>query len=113
MELITHKIESNWGTSLYFMEKSGKAFARLYWFKDEVKTGYLCSLSVNEDCRNQGFGTYLQNLRETIAIELGMIEVRLWVLNDSWMCKWYERRGYIYHSEYSDTQIWMSKKLNN
>jgi len=99
--------------SVMIMLRSGKAFARMYWYGDDNETVYLDYLSVNEGVRKQGIGTRLQFLREIIGIGLGFKYARLQVNKNSWMHDWYVRRRYEYlkdHEEYPDF-VWMIKKL--
>lgn len=72
-------------------------------------------LSVSPDIRNHGWGTRLQEIRESVATALGGQTMRLWVKKDTWMHEWYLRRGYMdlcdHDSEYDS--IWMTKDLNS
>lgn len=108
-----YKIES-WGLSILIMERSGKAFGRLYQYNDDSSSVYLDWLSVDEDSRNQGIGTELQEVREKIGVGLGATTSCLWVRKDTWMHDWYKRRGYIDFQNHSDEEnaIWMKKPLN-
>lgn len=108
---IFHFMIETWGFSIVIMEKQGKAFARVYWFNDDDSFVYLDSLSVSENNRRQRLGTELQLMREKIGEILGATDSYLWVLKDSWMYKWYLRRGYKDHIDYDKNNIWMTKQL--
>jgi len=96
------------------MEEQGKAFARMYQYKEDNAVIYLDSLSVEESMRKQGVGTKLQEIRENIGKSIGATTSFLWVLKDSWMHEWYKKRGYEDYSDYEedDMCIWMKKGLS-
>lgn len=110
---ISHVMETEWGSSILIMEKRGKAFGRIYWYNDDDTTVYLDILSVDVDIRKQGIGTELQKIREEIGIQLGAKSSCLWTKKDSWVYDWYQRRGYVYLSEYEgeENSAWMKKEL--
>jgi len=112
MKFIEHKYNGKDNSGFYLMEENGIAHARGYYYHDDLEIFYLDSLSVDVDHRRKGIGTNLQNIRERIAKEKGCKYVMLWVEKDTWMVKWYERRGYKYHSEYPEENgAWMKKEL--
>jgi ribosomal protein S18 acetylase RimI-like enzyme len=113
---ISHCRTVDWGTLIHVMERTGKAFGRVYQYDNEPTVAYLDSLSVDEKSRRQGLGTKLQEIRERIGVRLGATESFLWVKKDSWMHDWYKRRGYIDYSEKESQEgegnfIWMRKLL--
>jgi len=112
-QFIKHFRNDDWGDSVLIMEIDGKAFARVYWFRDDNESIYLDMLSVCESQRKQGLGTKLQELRESIGVEMGANSAYLWVKKDSWMYNWYRRRGYedCKDHEKEDGFIWMRKML--
>jgi GNAT superfamily N-acetyltransferase len=111
-DFMSHYSKDDWGDCVWLMEKSGKAFARAYWFKDVRKTIYLDSLSVIEESQNQGYGTKMQEIRESIGKELGAKYSCLWVRKGTWMIEWYKKRGYKYYKKYKEENaFWMRKKL--
>ena len=95
------------------MEKSGKGFARIYWYLDDPNSVYLDSLVVSDNFRKLGLGRTLQELREGIGVCRLAKYSYLWVEKDSWMEEWYKRRGYSYYKDYEQLNncIWMRKKL--
>lgn len=111
MNYIIHTKIQDWGESLYFMEESGKAYARLYFKNDNKKTAYLDKLSVSLEHRNQGIGLDLQITRENIARNMGYEYCMLWTKKHAWMREWYKRRGYKFDSEKDNDHIWLKKKL--
>lgn len=111
---ITHFKTDPWGDSILIMGKTGKCFARIYWYHDNNSTVYLDWLSVSPDIRMQGAGTTLQEIREKIGKILGAQYSCLWVRKNTWMHKWYEKRGYKYFADYTHEKdaIWMKKPLS-
>lgn len=110
---ITHFSENGWGSSIFLIEKTGAAFARMYWYNDECTIFYLDWLNVDENRRQQGLGTSLQEVREELAKKLGGKTTFLWVHKNTWMHEWYKRRGYVDYQDYSEEgdAIWMVKTL--
>lgn len=110
---VTHHKTNAWGKEKLIMESGGCAFARVYWFNDDVNTIFLGSLSVEDWARSQGIGTHLQEMREKLGRELGYRFSCLWVKKDTWMYDWYKRRGYedfkIHEEE--ENAVWMKKQL--
>lgn len=105
---ICHFYYSDCGGSVLVMEKSGKAFARTYWFNDDSSAIYFDWLSVDEGERGNGIATELLNAHIEIAKQFE-VETMLWVKKDTWMHDWYKRKGY---QDYKDNKnennaIWM------
>ena len=113
LEYISHYTPFDGGGSIYIMEKTGIAMARIYWYDDTPDIIYLCALSVNIDQRHKKIGTQLQEIRERIGRMFGAKFSKLWVTQDSWMMEWYIRRGYKMDSIFEDEidTIWMIKDL--
>lgn len=109
---IAHFTPAYWGEAILIMEKHGNAFGRVYWYRDDNSTVYLDSLSVDAKVQQQGIGTELQKMREQMGIVLGAKTSCLWVKQDSWMHKWYQRRGYEDWKNYKkENAVWMRKSL--
>ena len=106
---IIHTSESEWGGSVLVMEKSGKAFARTYWFSDDSSTIYFDWLSVDESERGNGIATELLNNHIQIAKDL-KAETMLWVKQDTWMHEWYKRKGYKDYKTYEkeSNAMWLN-----
>ena len=113
-KFIFHSCEESWGWEIYIMEKTGKAFGRVYGYKDDKSTAYLAGLSVEDSSRKQGIGTELQVLREAIAVGTGAKTVCLWVEKGTWMHEWYKRRGYKDWKDHEEQEnnVWMEKHLS-
>ena len=112
---IFHCCKELWGWEIYIMEKKGRAFGRVYGYRDDKSTAYLAGLSVRESARRQGIGTDLQVLREAIAIGCGAKTSCLWVEKGTWMHEWYKRRGYKDLKDHEDQEnnVWMEKELKD
>jgi N-acetylglutamate synthase-like GNAT family acetyltransferase len=110
--IIKHRYEDDLLTMYHFMLINGSGYAQLYIYKDKPNHAILSSLSVTCEFRKKGLGTRLQITIEELAKSLNIEECYLWVEKGSWMQNWYERRGYVYDSEYGDNDIWMKKALN-
>lgn len=110
---ISHFKTEDWGHSIYIIERTGNAIARMYWYSDDNTTVYLDMLSVEAEYRNKGIGTELQKIRESIGVSIGATTACLWVKKHSWMYEWYKRRGYsdLRDREDDDGTIWMMKTL--
>lgn len=111
---IIQPFQHDWGNQILIMHKNGVAFARLYYYKDDMRSMYLDMLSVIPEKRKMGLGKQLQVMREDIARLMGAHTVQLWVKKDTWMHEWYLRRGYMDMCDHEDEPdaIWMSKDLN-
>jgi len=105
---ICHISNSDCGGSVLVMEKSGKAFARTYWFNDDTDTIYFDWLSVDESERGNGIATELLNAHIGIAKKFE-VETMLWVKRDTWVHEWYNRKGYQDYKDYEkeSNAIWM------
>lgn len=88
------------------------AFARIDKYFEQPDIACLNSLYVNENYRNQGIGTYLQDVRERIGIAFDAKEAYLSVKADTWLYDWYTRRGYSYYMDDNDGYVFMKKTLN-
>lgn len=113
MKWIKHFKDDKWGFTVFIMAENGNAFARAYWFKDDLETIYLDWLSVNEVNRKEGIGTELQLIRERIGVNNGATKSVLWVEKNTWQHEWYKRRGYVDLKPYEkeENAIWMEKLI--
>jgi GNAT superfamily N-acetyltransferase len=103
----------SWGFEVLIMGKTGNAFARAYWFHDDKESVYLNWLTVSPESRKQGIATELQNIREEIGRKIGAKCAYLQAENESWMQKWYKRRGYkeCENTSIEENLIWMQKEI--
>ena len=109
---ICHYSITEWGGSVMVMEKSGRAFSRTYYFKNDPAI-FFEWLSVNEDCRGMGIASKLLDGHINIA-KLYSLESFLYVKKGTWVKKWYEKKGYRYHKDFEDdiAYAWMYLKIS-
>jgi len=94
------------------IKADGISEASVYWYLDDSSTIYLSNLVVYPQFRNKGIGEKLQLIREQIGKDLNANTSCLWVKKESWMFKWYQRRGYSYLKTHSRKGfVWMTKPL--
>ena len=112
---IYHVSPVDWGHAIFIMEKHGHAFGHLYLYDDDDTVVYLSCLSVDEEFRNKGLGTKLQEMREEMGVLLGASVSCLLVRDGTWMHDWYKRRGYVDFKadEDEDNSTWMRKVLKS
>ena len=105
---ICHISDSDYGGSVLVMEKSGRAFARTYWFNDDAATIYFDWLSVDKSERGNGIATELLNAHIEVAKQFE-VETMLWVEKGTWMHEWYSRKGYQDYKEHENESnaVWM------
>ena len=108
--MIKHYKTESWGYSVLVMEKTGKAFGRIYRYNDERTTFYLEGLSVDANARGKGMGNLLLKTLEEEGRRRGAKTFCLWVKKDTWMYKWYQRRGYSFLLNHEEEDfVYMSK----
>lgn len=113
VEIIPHTYKGEDFDQVWFMTSGGEGHANFYFYKD-CDYAILSSLSVEQEHRNKGIGTALQEERERVVRDVyGFTEVWLWCDRDNWQRQWYERRGYAYESDRDEEEgsIWMKKNL--
>ncbi len=99
------------GEQWIFVDLKTESSAQCCLSNDNKKKMYINSLHVPECERSKGIGKKLQVLREKFAKSKGCTHTYLFVDEESWMKKWYNRRGYRKSGRYSKTEIFMTKKL--
>ena len=111
---LTMKNTHDWGISMLYMEESGKAFARTYWYFDDKSTIYFDWLNVIETARGNGIATELLSIHIKTADGL-KAESCLSVKKGTWMHEWYKRKGYkdFKDNETESNTIWMNRLPQN
>jgi GNAT superfamily N-acetyltransferase len=100
------------GIETLTIKADGVAEASVYWYIDDNTTVYLSNLLVNPNYRNKGIGKKMQEIREQIGKDLNAKTSCLWVKKESWMYKWYQRRGYSDLKDHNQKGfVWMTKPL--
>lgn len=113
---IYHSKTESWGSSIFLMEKEGKAFGRLYWYNDDILNKYIEGLSVDDQFRKQKIGTSLLKRLEKISKSMCANSISLKVEKNTWMYDWYKRLGYKEcktneEKENENNFIWMTKLI--
>lgn len=104
---ITHEEKTTWGTSIYFIEKSGKALARTYWYDEDSSVVILEGLHVEKESRQKGIATKLLKMHLEIA-KKNKASSQLKVEENSWIQLWYKRLGYKdFIRSKEDNMMWM------
>lgn len=100
--------------SVYVMSTSGHIFFRLTayhnWLDD--RQIFLSDFSIDEEFRGKGEGDRTLDKIIEVCKELGGEELSLKAKEDSWVEKWYERKGFR-HCEYEGENGIMSLNLEN
>jgi ribosomal protein S18 acetylase RimI-like enzyme len=113
MIFLEHKSEWPTVTKTYVMTGELSGFVEMYYHKYEPKF-CLQNLHVLPFYRNQGIGDELLEHCRKSGIKLGFNRMFLFVENDSWQHKWYQRKGFEYHDDHDkENTIWMVKQLSD
>lgn len=113
LDLYSEKLYNN---AIFILEKDNEkniGFISMY-VNDEInKIAYLIFLAIHEKYRKLGLGKELITKAEKTAIDSGMKKMKLEVrkLNIN-AIRFYERNGYKYISDASETSIYMIKDLD-
>lgn len=113
-ESYTYHISVNdYGNSIHFMEKNGRAYARIYWYRDDMNTMYFDSLSVDPMYREMGIGSEILHMTEMIALTMNFSKMCLFVKESSIAMNMYKRRSYEYFKDHEDQKgyVWLMKEL--
>lgn len=99
-------------TYYYIISKDFKSTVTVYTYNDDPKTGYLGSLFVSPDYRNDGRGKEIFELGENLLRQLNYKYSCLAVKKESWVLDWYKRLGYVYNYDKKNSNlVWLLKKL--
>ena len=102
------KLEST-RTVLEYSNDYAKIWLEIY--DDDPSTCIFTHLLVDENHRQQGFGTQALIDAEKIAKNLGCDTIHLKVETYSWMSKWYLRLGYKFLTNAGDNYTWLTKNI--
>jgi len=85
-----------WGRSVDIIRNDGTATVCVKFDeKTFPKTGYICNLSVNEENRKNGVGTWMLRMAIMECLNNNMTFARLHVdAKNIWLREWYERLGF-------------------
>lgn len=93
-ETFIHKNKWESGYAETIIVGGGAGFCELRIWDDELENAYLYGVSVQEAHRRQGYGNQLLKVAIERAHELGVKELRLSCLKDSFVAGWYARKGF-------------------
>lgn len=102
------KLEST-RTVLEYSNDHAKIWLEIY--DNDPSTCIFTHLLVDEDHRQQGFGTQALLDAEKIAKNLGCDTIHLKVETYSWMSKWYLRSGYKFLINAGENYTWLTKNI--
>lgn len=80
-------------------------------YEDEPNICVITHLLVDEDHRQEGYGTKALEQAEIIAKDLGCDTINLKVEDCSWIYKWYLRSGYMFLTNAEDNYVWLTKSI--
>lgn len=88
-------------------------YARIWLeiYEDDPTTCIFTHLFVDENHRQQGYGTQTLSDAEKIAKNHGCTIIYLKVENNSWIYDWYLRQGYEFDNFDIDNYVWLYKNL--
>lgn len=114
MNLKQKKEKTDWGRITMFTNDDSSVRFAIYTYDDDSKTLYFSNLFVDDNIRRGGIGNEILNYVFDYAKRNSFNSIILNVLKDSWMQKWYERKGFRYigdcDGEY-EGNIWMIKNI--
>ncbi len=88
-------------------------YAAIYVNDTKTRVGYLSILGVIEEMQGKRVGGALMQSCINQALKSGMTRIRLEVLKaDKGPITFYERQGFVYERDCSDTSIYMVKRLD-
>lgn len=110
---IHHISVNDYGNCIRIMEKSGRAYATMYWYRDDKNIMYFSDLNVSPEFRELGFGSDLLSICENIGKNMGFTKSCLLVKEDSFVKNMYERKSYKFLKNDSEKEgyVWMIKDL--
>lgn len=102
-----------WGTTITVLPRDFCGSVQVD-LTDGYLDGYIGSLCVHPEARNQGHGNALLAEAERIIKEHGRNDATLYVEKDSWLVDWYKRLGYeiVENTSGHEQYYTMGKKLN-
>ena len=113
MKVLVNKNNSEENITIYLMEEHGYAFCMLTYYEVEKHRMYLSNLNVKEDRRRDGYGGKMLDYAIEYAHKNGCKYLYLYVVDgDSWIAKWYKRKGFIPFKKSSDGSCDMFLEIN-
>jgi len=102
--------KTEWGVCYYY---NGEHYEfALYYYDDDPKTAYLANVETDPEYRGNGLGNLILRRAELYAKRHKANVIYLKCLRSSWVCDWYKRHGYKYHSIDKDKKYtWLKKPI--
>ena len=115
MEIKVNVNKTDWGIVKIFSNEDNTIRFALYTYNDDNETIYLSNLFVNESLRKNGYGNRIIEWVFDYAKSRSFKTIILNVAKNSWMEKWYERKGFKYLEDCEDDgykgNVWLKKDL--
>lgn len=111
MDIVIHNNQWYWGNTITLIRFDGMASVELLCDDKYPTVAFVKGLIVHETCRKQGIGNKMLDACFSEAIKLNKLFLQLNVLKDSWLVKWYERKGFTIIYE-DDNEYTMWKQLD-
>lgn len=116
MNLTKQYEKTEWGNRIMFSNDDSTIRFALYTYDDDPNTLYFSNLFVDDNIRGNGLGDEILNYVFNYAKSKSYNSIILNVVKNSWVRKWYERKGFHYledcDGEYKGN-IWMIKNIKN
>lgn len=115
MKIKVNVDKTEWGIVKRFSNEDNSIRFALYTYNDDNETIYLSNLFVNESLRKNGYGNRIIEWVFDYAKSRSFKTIILNVVKNSWMEKWYERKGFEYLEDCEDDEykgnVWLKKDL--
>lgn len=115
MKIKVNVNKTEWGIVKIFSNEDNTIRFALYTYNDDNETIYLSNLFVNESLRKNGYGDRIIEWVFDYAKSRSFKTIILNVVKNSWMEKWYERKGFEYLEDCEDDgykgNVWLKKDL--
>lgn len=107
--------KTEWGIVKIFSNEDNTIRFALYTYNDDNEIIYLSNLFVNESLRKNGYGDRIIEWVFGYAKSHSFKTIILNVVKNSWMEKWYKRKGFEYLEDCEDDEykgnVWLKKDL--
>ncbi len=106
MEVIYHNNQWYWGEESTIVSIDGTSIVSVQFDNNYPTVAFIKGLSVHNSCRQNGIGTALLKLCDSVALEKGMKFIQLNVdKKQDWLVELYKKNGYsiIYEDEHEFT----------
>jgi len=108
--MIVNEYSKDGNVLVRMMEESGRSFCTLEYYENFKEDMWFSDFNVSEKFRNKGIGNESLSFAIQYAKDHGCKYLRLCVVKDSWMEKWYARNGFSSYCVY-DGYTYMIKRF--